>query len=267
MTKELIRNGGFERGNLDFWTYSNGTAEIVNDVKKRGNYSAKLITGAAGFMHFELKDYVDISVYELYRLALWLKSVSWSSVSGAIYFYDSDYNHISGGDLTLLSKSGSFDWTKFEVFFAVPVEASYMNFWLEPYGSEGHYGYIDSISMQGVDPSKLGVYAKQLLNIGYLPVPGTYYSDEVFSGLWKYGEFFLNVTSISGSDPKIDISVQAYDPTTGVWKDIVVYDQVTSTGSQFKVVTAGLGWKVRVKYTIHSGTSDADFKVGVIFKR
>ena len=267
MVKELIRNGGFERGNLDFWETVHGTINVVNDVKKRGSYAAKLICGVFGVVELDNKDYIEVTPFSLYKFTGWFKNVNLTKMQVLVFFYDSDIQHISGGDLTLWEKSGTYDWTFAEEWFTAPVESSYIALGIAGTGSSGECGYVDSISLQEADLSKLAVYPKELLSVEDLPLPGTYYSDEYFSGVWKYAEFYLNVTSISGTNPKIDIVIQAYDPSTGLWKNIVEYDQVTSTGSQLKVATAGLGWKIRVKYTIHSDTSDADFVVGAIFKR
>jgi len=267
MVKELIRNGGFERGNLDFWKVVFGTVSVVSDVKKRGSYSAKMITGDYDSVKLDSKDYIEVTPFALYKHTGWYKNVDLTKMQAMAMFYDSNIDRITDADIIIWEKTGAFDWTYCEGWFVTPPEASYMVLGIAGTGTSGKYGYIDSISLQEIDLSRLAVYTKELLEVEDLPLPGTYYSDEVFSGLWKYGEFFLNVTSISGTDPKIDIVIQAYDPSTGLWKNIVKYDQVTSTGSQLKVATAGLGWKIRVKYTIHSDTSDADFVVSAVFKR
>ena len=267
MAKELLRNGSFERGTLDFWEAYLSSAEIVNTEKKRGTYSAKIITSGYGWAILRSKDYIEVVPHALYKHTGWYKNPTLTKMKAMIAFFDSDRDNIQNADITLWEKSGTFDWTMGEGWFVVPTEASYLRFYVIGEASQNNYGYVDCLSLQEVDLSKIAVYPKELLRVEDLPLPGTYYSDEYFSGVWGYSEFYLNVTSISGTDPKIDIVIQAYDPSTGLWKDIVEYDQVTSTGSQLKVATAGLGWKIRVKYTIHSDTSDADFVVGAIFKR
>ena len=85
--------------------------------------------------------------------------------------------------------------------------------------------------------------------------------------MWKYGEFYLDVPSLTGSSPTLDVTIQSYDPVTGLWKDIAVFDQATGAGSQLKVATAGLGWKIRVKYKTGGSLTDCDFVVGAVLKR
>jgi len=267
MTKELIRNGGFERGNLDFWKCYMGTVDVVDDVKKRGSYSAKLSAGAINVVQLGSKDYIEIVPYALYKCTGWYKNVSLDKMLVSVMFFDSDINHVGGGDITIWEKTGTFDWTFSDAWFTAPLEASYLVLVIAGTGTNGTYGYADSISLQSVDLDKLTVNTKELVKVTNLTSTGTFYSDEFFSGLWKYGEFYLNVSSLTGTSPTLDVTIQAYDPTTGIWKDIVKFDQSTSSGSQLKVATAGLGWQLRVKYTTGGTITDCDFIVSVIFKR
>ena len=267
MVKELIRNGGFERGNLDFWETVHGTINVVNDVKKRGSYAAKLICGVFGVVELDNKDYIEVTPFSLYKFTGWFKNVNLTKMQVLVFFYDSDIQHISDGDLTLWEKSGTYDWTFMEEFFTVPVEASYLGIGIAGIGSNTTYGYIDSISLQEIDMNRLAVYTEELLKKTDFTSTGTFYSDEYFSGVWKYAEFYLDVTSLTGSSPTLDVTVQAYDSSTGLWKDIAVFDQATGAGSQLKVATAGLGWKIRVKYVTGGSLTDGDFIVGAVFKR
>jgi len=267
MAKELIRNGGFERGNLDFWKITHGTASVVSNVKKRGNYSAKLAITAFGVVELDSRDYIEIVPFATYKMTGWFKNASMNKMQVLVFFYDTDIKHISGGDLTLWEKSGTYDWTFMEEFFTVPVEASYLGIGIAGTGSNNTYGYIDSISLQEIDLNRLAVYTKELLKKENFTSTGTFYSDEYFSGIWRYAEFYLNVTSLTGSSPTLDVTIQAYDLSTGLWKDIAVFDQATGADSQLKVATAGLGWKLRVKYKTGGTITDCDFVVGAVFKR
>jgi len=267
MVKELIRNGGFERGNLDFWKVTKGSAVIVSDVKKRGEYSAKLICGSDNYAFLCSKDYIAVIPFALYKFTGWVKSVSYTSAQIYISVHDSDYQDIPEGSSLIWNKSGTFDWTFAEGWFVAPIEASYLTLHFHNAGNSGTYGYVDSISLQEADLSKIAVYTKELLKKQNFTSTGTFYSDEYFSGIWKYGEFYLDVSSLTGTDPTLDVTIQAYDPSTELWKDIVVFDQATGASSQLKVATAGLGWKIRVKYVTGGSLTDGDFVVGTVFKR
>ncbi len=267
MVKELIRNGGFERGNLDFWKVVFGTVSVVSDVKKRGSYSAKTITGDYDSVKLDSKDYIEVTPFVLYKHTGWYKNVDLTKMQAMAMFYDSNIDRITDADIIIWEKTGAFDWTYCEGWFVTPPEASYMVLGIAGTGTSGKYGYIDSISLQEIDLNRLAVYTKELLKKENFTSTGTFYSDEYFSGVWKYAEFYLNVTSLTGTDPTLDVTIQAYDPSTGLWKDIVVFDQATGAGSQLKVATAGLGWKIRVKYVTGGTITDCDFVVGAVFKR
>lgn len=267
MPKELIRNGGFERGNLDFWACDYGTAEVVSDVKKRGSYSAKVITGSSNYALFGTKDFIEVSPYQVYKITGWYKSVSWSSITSKMWFYDSDYNYISGEDITVFLKTGTFDWVLAEEFFLIPSEASYIMFNTKPLGTSGSYGYLDSISLQRLEIANLAVYNKELIKVVDQTSTGTFYGDYIFSGIWRQGEFHLDVSNLTGTDPTLDVIIRMYNPVTLLEEDIVVFDRATASGRQLKIATAGLGWKVRVKYVLGGTITDCDFTVGAIFKR
>ena len=46
MSKQLIRNGGFERGDIEFWEVDMGTESIETTTVYSGTYSLKIIAGA-----------------------------------------------------------------------------------------------------------------------------------------------------------------------------------------------------------------------------
>ena len=267
MTKELIRNGGFERGNLDFWVCEAGSVEIVSDVKKRGSYAAKIKVGGSGYGLLSIKDLIPVSPFEVYKFTGWLKSTSWNSVHVKATFYDTEYSYISGADMILFYKTGTFEWTFAEQYFIVPIEASYIVLIFKPTGSADTYGYIDSISLQRLELANLGIYYKELISKTNFTSIGTFYGDYHFSGIWKQAEFLLDVNSLSGSSPTLDVTIEAFDPITNERHDIAVFDQMTTTGKQVKIATAGLGWQVRVKFTTGGSITDCDFVVSAIFKR
>lgn len=280
MVKELIRNGGFERGNLDFWELILGTANIQSSYKKRGAYAVQLKPSDAGYGIFQTKDKIKVSPFELYRFVSWIKNSTWSQIKAVAYFYDSDYAYISGEDVQLLSKSGAFDWTRFEAFFIVPIEASYMNITFVPWGTSDKVGYIDSVSLIKVPIENISIYTLKLADV-YVEDPGTgtWYTPRYFTGIWKQGEYtlFLDYLENAGTgDITLDITIESYDKETGRLYDAVIFDSITISGGNslndkvyHKVATAGIGYWQRVKYKL-SGTGtpwDLKFKIGVLYKR
>lgn len=107
----------------------------------------------------------------------------------------------------------------------------------------------------------------EMINIVDETTSHTAYGSEFFTNRWREAELFLKCTSLTGTSPTLDVIVQAYDPNIADWNDIATFTQLSAAGSERKIVTAGLGWKERVKYTTGGTVTDCDFKVGAVFKR
>jgi len=265
--KELIRNGGFERDTLDFWEVYLGTGEVVNTDKHTGYHSVKLTCGSINTVYLYTADYIDVSPYELYRVLTWHKNVSWTMVEGYVEFLDSDHQTIPNCNISMFKKTGTYDWIRTESFIAIPSDASYAKIAYHAIGTDGTYGYIDSVSLSQIKPSNVSVRHDLILKVEDLTTTGTYYSDEFFTGMWKEAIFGLNCTSLAGSSPTLDVSIETYIPDVDMWVDLTSFTQLTGSGSEHKLVTEGLGWLSRVKYVLGGSPTDCDFKVGVVLKR
>ena len=145
MVKELIRNGGFERGNLDFFETTGGTVDIVSDVKKRGNYAAKLTIGDEQYIYLVAKDFIEVIPYVSYKSTAWIKNVTCSATGAFLEFYDSDYVKIADSTYSLWLEEGACDWTFKEGWLTVPLEASYLRFYIRSAGNADTYCYVDSL--------------------------------------------------------------------------------------------------------------------------
>ena len=102
---------------------------------------------------------------------------------------------------------------------------------------------------------------------------------EFSTGIWKEAEYVFDLTSFTETGAvnavTIDVKVESYDPTTGKWRDVMVFQQVScaasgsETTTEYKRLVGSLGVKQRVTYvTAGLGTiGDCDFKVGAVYKR
>lgn len=107
---------------------------------------------------------------------------------------------------------------------------------------------------------------------------GTFELDEVEVRDFKDEAVFIlkveELTETGGADPiTLQVKVQSYFSQADVWKDTVIFDEISATGEtisdvQLKVMTIGLGMKQRVVYTLSgSGTVGANkFKVIAEYK-
>jgi len=266
--KELIRNGSFERGNLDFWTTVLGTVTIDTAEVMRGTYSAKLVTGDTNNAKIYTKDYIPLAGHELYKLTAWLKSVDLAETWLVADFFDADYDVIAGAMNTLSKTAGVFDWTLQTYYFNTPPEASYMRIYVLMVGlAAGKIGYADAFSLQQIREQELTVERQDMVSVANLVADATAYSQEFYTGIWKHAEYHLYCTSLTGTTPTLNVTIQGYDPLTEQWKDVLVFQELDDAGSEFKTLLSGLGWKQRAEFTTAGTITDCDFKLGVVYKR
>lgn len=82
---------------------------------------------------------------------------------------------------------------------------------------------------------------------------------------FKEGNFFLDITAVSGTTPTLDIAIKTKDPVSGKWFTIVQFTQATAIGSEMKTV-GNLGSLIAVFYTIGGTSPSFTFSVGAVLK-
>jgi len=268
MSKELVRNGGFERGNTDFWELLDVTSiESLAAAKKYGSYGCKMISSGAGFGYLKGGDYIPVEPYGLYLLSVWIKNSVAKDIVVYAWEYDADHQSVAGRGFATINVGT--DWTLIEDVYRTRKGVSYIRLRIGQILMDvGDYSYIDSISVKEIDLDHISAYEETLVDIEDLTTKDTYYGNAFFSGIWKSAEYHLYCTSLTGTSPTLDVTIQGYDPNTAQWKDVLVFQQLVAAGSEFKTVLSGLGWKQRVKYVLGGTTvTDCDFEVGVVYKR
>jgi len=267
MSNELLRNGGFERGNYDFWGHLLSTFEIQSDEKKFGSYASKLTMTDDVMASLFTKDYIPVSPLGLYKLTLWMKNTDDIIHAIGAQTFDSDYNAIGGSGIEILGKSGIFDWAKSVGYFTIDDEASYIRIVDVMLGLEGTICYHDSMSLLQVESNDAVAQRISLLKLTNINADATAYSQEHWTGAWRQAEYHLYCTSLTGTTPTLNVTIQGYDPSTEQWKDVMVFQELDDAGSEFKTLLSGLGWKQRAKYTTAGTVTDCDFTLGVVYKR
>jgi len=267
MVKELIRNGGFERGNLDFWTYTNLTLSFDPGEVVRGDYTLKGVLTAAASGLLYTKDYIEVSPFETYLLSFNLRHVEALTCNVGYVTYDSDYNLIGAGEFLEPAIVGIAAAMDYSYYFAMNPVVAYIQivFWWT--GTEADRFFLDSVSLVELPASPLSARPISLLKLTNINADATAYSQEFFTGIWKQAEYHLYCTSLTGTTPTLNVTIQAQDPSTEQWKDILVFQELDAAGSEFKTLLSGLGWKQRAKFTTAGTVTDCDFTLGVVYKR
>ena len=278
MGKELLRNGGFERGDLQFWEMTDGIMEIATDQKKTGTYSVKITTDITNHAYLYNKDFIKVDALSIYFLSVWIRKHDPSSFHVYIEFSDAAFEdfkwiEIKGTEVT-------DTWINFKGHAATPEGSVYAQIWIMNSGfGVGDYSHIDAVSFQEIDVDKAAASPKELITVLNETTKHTVLGSEFFTGIWKEAEYFYDLTSFTetlGANPvTIDVKIESYDPETDTWRDAMVFQQKSCPASgsvttqEYKRLVGGLGWKQRVSYTTAgAGTiGDCDFKVGVVYKR
>ena len=89
---------------------------------------------------------------------------------------------------------------------------------------------------------------------------GTYTSREFgeFSRLAR-AAFLLNVTAKSGTNPTMDVTIEGWDATAGIWRTCATFAQITDIGTPVPVTVDPLYYQVvRAKWVI-GGTASPGF--------
>lgn len=269
MGKNMIRNGGFERGNTDFWDGQNGSAfEVVTTPVHAGTYAVKIVAQTGPSPTIKPNDYFEIGLDETAALELWLRGSAAAGVHLWMYFYDEEL---------ILIKS----------FRVVPFNLStteYVQYLFDISGIEGskyfkpmvyfnatvigQVLYLDSVSLYKSDPKTSAGRTHQIYKSGTLNSAGTYYSDMFYVAPFTQGEFKLWVDSCLGTSETVDVTIESKSLYDEQWHTIATFTQVTvSDVLQVIVLSAGLGGVLRSKTVIGGNPSSVDLDITGNFKR
>lgn len=269
MVKELVRNGGFESGDSKFWVSTLVAGIAVADAhKKYGSYGAKVLaTEAQVDWNIAHKDLLPVSLGEVYIINFWHKVKVRLLAAYYLNFYDSDGSYITYQPLG--TGSTNENWAFKEYFVMIPRNVAFIQLFMTSlFGAAADYLILDSVSIQRIAVEKLAVKTENLITVLNLAVKQTAQGESFFAGVWREAEFTLSCTSLTGTNPTLNVAVQAFDPCTAAWYNVLVFQQLVAAGEERKTVLSGLGWLNRVNYTTGGdAVTDCNFKVGAVYKR
>ena len=92
-------------------------------------------------------------------------------------------------------------------------------------------------------------------------------STPVEAGIFQETNLVLDITAVAGTNPTLDISIVTYDKTSKKWVTVDSFEQKTGTGTTLKTITANLGYKIAVVWTIGgTETPSFTFSLGAVIK-
>ena len=254
-----LRNGGFERGSIDFWQkeYGDGYISIDDSNPKYGSYAGSCIRGSSSggsSIVVMNTDYIEVLPYNLVELSVWAKSNSGHNpyLFLCMYMYDSDYSYIgskSDGGITL---NTNYQQTKAHIQVDSGVKYIRVGINISANFNLGSIVYFDGYAYNIVGSDSCIIHSKQL-----------YYDTVTYSGetdtasFVQFSKYYadLVVVSLTGSSPTFDVSI--YEKTLGNDPILVgSFTQVTASLTNERIsLPLAIGYNMYAKWIITGGGS------------
>ena len=256
----LIRNGGFERGNTDFWeVLNNATFEVSTVSPLQGTYCGKITSPGSTYPVVLCADYIDVKPYQILDGILYCKSATTRQVQTIAYYYDVDYSLISTETGQLVSNDGTYKLISGQ--FRVPAGCAYARFGIKIRTTySGEIFYLDGAGLEiiGSESALSGVI--ELLPYDTYTASGSTYYDA--KSMMQFSSYYagLNCYSVSGTSPTLDVTVKEVD-IFNIEVVIGSFTTVTAATEERIDLPRCLGRQVYLSYTI--GGTDPSFDLGI----
>ena len=269
--KNLIRNGGFERGNTDFWTaYDEKSFAADTTLPYKATYNGKLIADGANQPYIMPNDYFLLSVGEIVYFECYLRSTDMFSVGIEAVYYDENLDEIETVVYERLNPGTS---AYAQAIVAIPgIEgALYVRPKIHMLDStDNRFLRVDNVLMYKFRPDEVMASEMIMMDENNISSAGNKYGKWVLTPAFKEGEFILYVNACAGASETVDVTIQSRmsHDSVDLDHDIATFTQVTAPSQQqVLLVTAGLGMKIQAKAVIGGSPTDVDILVVGRFKR
>ena len=262
----LIRNGGFERGNTDFWEVIQGcTLDISNISPLYGTYCGKLTANGSASPIVMSKDYIEVKPYQIVDAIIYMKSATTIQGYVVIYAYDADYSSIDSQMGNWVSNDGTYKTVSGQ--FIVPQGAAYIRFGLHLHNpTNGDVFYLDGAELDIIDNDSAISGVVELLPMdAYTSSGSTYYNARSMMQFSKYyAELYVDY--VSGTSPTLDVEVKGVN-IQGYGVSLGTFSTVTAATEERIDLPQCLGNQMYIIYTIGGTDPEFDFCVSVVGKR
>lgn len=267
--KNLIRNGGFERGTIDFWTaYDEKSFAVVATPVHKGSYAGKLVCDGSNNPYIMPNDYIEMGVGEVAAYEASLRANGIYVAYLRVEYYDEGLALIE----TVTYNSFNPGTTGYaQILECISgVEGA---IYCRPYLYLSHstlddYMLIDNVQMYKLLPEEVMGGARLMDDRENISSSGSYFSPWSFVQPFKEAEFKLYCSSCTGTNETLDVKIVSRDGFHGLDRDIATFTQVTASDNlQTIVISEGLGTKIRVEAVVGGNPTDIDYYVVATFKR
>ena len=261
-----MRNGGFERGNTDFWdVIGGGSLEVTTVSPLHGTYCGKFTADGTADGVILSSDYIDVKPYQIVDGILYMKSGTTDKGYLDFYAYDADYSLIGIQTGSWVTNDGSYLMLTDQ--YAVPVGCAYVRFGIQIHSpTNGDVIYLDGGGVEIIDSGSAMSGMLELLPAGSYTV-----SDNTWErarSMMQFSTYYadLHCTYVGGTSPTLDVDVIESLASGGVIT-VGSFTTVTGTTAERIVLSNCLGKKMYLVYTIGGTNPEFDFEVAAVGKR
>ena len=269
MPKNLLRNGGFERANTNFWSgYDCKSFAVTTAHKHKGTYSGLLTCDGSNTPYVMPNDYIPMTVGEIAYFEAWTKASGMYAAYLRVDYFDEglslvetvtyeSFNPGTGGFAQLLQVISGIEGA----FYCRP-------YILLSHITEDHWMAIDNVTMYKFTPEDVMGGVRLIDDREELTTAQDYVSPWSIVAPFKEATFLLYVPTLTGTNDTLDVIIESQANFKSNNPTIATFNQVTSSDTeQVLVVTAGLGTKIRAIATLAGTGLDCDYWVEAVFKR
>lgn len=260
----LIRNGGFERGDITFWeALGNATLEASTDDQLYGVYAGKITALAGTYVGARSLDYIAVSEGDVVAVSAGYISVTtlgrdcWY----VLELYDDDGIFIRG--LESVDREVLGLWDEWRAQFIIPSGISYARVvWYMDNIVTGRVYYLDNVSVAIIETGKTLKLERELVSLTNHAASHDYpeLSEYVLGMNEYYAE--IDVTAVAGTTPTMTVYIKEYD-TYGNERVLGQFTEVTAITDQRVGIAKPLG-AVWVSTDVGGTTPTFTFEVSVI---
>jgi len=253
-----IRNGGFERGDTEFWEVIYGS-DFVADTskKKRGSYSGKIKASSTGKFEIRHKDYIPVEYGDILEFGGYIYPNDDGGGVLKAYFVDEDGNSVEIIPETF-SITGD-EWNNVEADFLVPTNSSYVLLQIGGVLVDANsYNWIDSVYANLFNSRNLLIRNKLLYDSGsdvFSSSGNSSTQAKPLMGLRKYYAQMDVEWAGSDSDETIIVKVHDKSPYTGMDEVVGVFTKVEAEDKHERIELANVSGRQMYVEWVLGGTT------------
>jgi len=258
----LIRDGGFARGDTKFWEHTgSGTFSIDGSEAKYGTYCGKMVVPAVEYGFLRAKDYIDIKFGQVLYLNYHIKAELQTYYATVFYEYDGDLNLINTTIIERGYVTTSYLYVE-DVLLVLPA-SEYVRVAVRITDEEAETtAYIDSFMCIIMETGDAYACNRELCDLKLLTSSGDTSGTPI--RLVGFAEYYavIDCTRVDGTTPTLDVDIIELDVYDNE-RVLGSFTQLSAVGDERISLLSPTGGDIYVKYTEGGTWTQCEFKVSL----